>query len=181
MESTQKTETQVRKKIRVRKNAVPESTKRNYDEEFLPLLAQDSKWSGIAFNSQENENNSACGSFEDECEIKIIDLESSTGTPPLLILFPDLRNEESLEHLPAMAENMSTSSLTRLLRGKKPKLDLLKTCKKLNKPPHTLSTVNEGSSQASCVEQFCSEHNLPNNAIDNDVSKSYSSPTISQQ
>ncbi|XP_057662605.1 uncharacterized protein LOC130897742 isoform X2 [Diorhabda carinulata] len=129
------------------------------DDYYIPLAAQDSKWKGITFKEQQNNNiEHLQGSVEEECVIKLIDLESLSPMTPLLLLFPDLRHEGALEHL-TMVSQKSTSSLTKLLCGKRAKLELLRQSKKL-KQGTTLETVKETSdidwkeSKASVLESI---------------------------
>lgn len=73
-----------------------------------------------------------------ECEIKVLDLEKGKELPPLLLLFPDLKNTSS-DYKESDIQNLSAIDLTKLLKGKQPNLSLLKSAKRLNK---TVSVIN---------------------------------------
>lgn len=105
---------------------------RNYEDEyFIPVSAYDSQWNGIFFELPAQNAKECQRASEAEVEIKVIDLDKSKELSPLLLLFPELKNTSSEK---SNIESLSPASLTKMLKGKKPNLNLLKTAKRLSKP-----------------------------------------------
>lgn len=108
------------------------SAKLNYEEDYyVPVASNDSQWNGIKFTLPKTENSEHANCFTDtENEIKVIELENEES-PPLLLLFPELKREE-VNFQNILSREVSTTDVTKMLVGKKPNLALLKPCKKLN-------------------------------------------------
>ncbi|XP_030761132.1 uncharacterized protein LOC115886182 [Sitophilus oryzae] len=70
---------------------------------------------------------------EEEIQIIELDSDSQRSTSPLLLMFPELKQEGL--NTDSLTESMSTSDLTKLLVGKKAVFPLLKGCKKLKRAP----------------------------------------------
>ncbi|KAJ8964172.1 hypothetical protein NQ314_005082 [Rhamnusium bicolor] len=145
-----------KKKIKVRKPRLsPNSseTNMNYyeDDYYIPIAANDSQWNGIKFTLPKDENVEHLNCLSDqESEIKVIELENQ-DSPPLLLLFPELKNEElNIQNI--FDKQMSTTEVTKMLVGKKPNLALLKPCKKLNDIRAKLSPVHELSDSDDSIQ-----------------------------
>ncbi|XP_023028917.2 uncharacterized protein isoform X1 [Leptinotarsa decemlineata] len=123
-----------KKKIKVRKSPVsPIVSCTSVENFFIPVVALDSAWSGIAFREPEQVTQEHTQDIpEEEIEIKIIDCDvtNEEPTPPILLLFPDLSKEDSQIQVPLVKGEISTRTLTKLLVGKKPKMSLLRHRKK---------------------------------------------------
>ncbi|KAG5890387.1 hypothetical protein JTB14_029751 [Gonioctena quinquepunctata] len=118
----------------------------NEDDYYIPVAAHDSRWIGISLREPARvELEHANGSMNSETEVRMIDLNNKETTPPLLMLFPDLRKEDCQIQTPILNGEISTSSLTKLLNGKKAKMTLLKPCRKILYKQSELSRVDEDS------------------------------------
>lgn len=113
----------------------------------MPAIARDSEWAGIEFTLPNNPNTEHCKgtgcSSENETEVKVIEMDP-VETPPLILLFPDLRDELTDQKLLLRSSSSSTesaSSLIQFLRGKQPNTALFKQSQKLPKMVSYFNTV----------------------------------------
>lgn len=88
----------------------------------MPLSAKDSEWVGIKFSK---DNNDPVTTNDEEKEIQIVETEEKE-TPPIFIIFPNLRHYDEKQ-----LDQVSTSELTKLLVGQRPDFTIMKTAERL--------------------------------------------------
>lgn len=109
---------------------------RNFEDEYYtPISALDSRWEGISFElpPEKLPEHDSQGTTDAETEVRVFDLEKAEELPPILLLFPDLKNTSS-DCKESEIQDLSPTDLTKLLIGKKPNMTLLKSSKRLQKP-----------------------------------------------